>query len=90
MYYHSKVDKNQPEILRCLKKAGISYKPVHQIKGFCDIIVGFKGENYLFEIKLNKKAKLTIDEQKFHDNWKGSIYIVTSFNEILDVIYGKV
>jgi hypothetical protein len=86
--YHSKVDANQPEILRCLRKAGISYKPVHQIKGFCDIVVGFKGVNYLFEIKVDHKKKLSKAEQEFSDGWKGQYHIVTSFNEILNIING--
>lgn len=84
--YKSKVDNNQPDILKCLKKAGISYKPVHQIKGFCDLVVGFKNKNYLFEIKNDHKRKLTGLEPEFHDNWGGQIHIVTCFNEILDII----
>ena len=88
--YHSKVDANQPQILKQLKQLGISYKPVHQIKGFCDIIVGFKGKNYLFEIKPNDKAKLTSGEQLFHDYWSGQINVVTSIDEILNILNGKV
>ena len=88
--YHSKVDKNRPEILKCLRSAGITYKPVHQLKGFCDVIVGWKGKNYLFEIKPDHKAKLTKLEQEFKDKWKGSYYIVTSFNEILEILNGTI
>ena len=86
MMYHSKVDANQPEILKGLKKLGISYKPVHQIKGFVDLCVGYKGITYIFEIKPDKSKKLTPKEQEFVDGWQGQYKVVYSLEDILEAI----
>ena len=51
-----------------------------------DIIVGAFGKNHLFEIKGSAKDKLTANEKKFQRRWKGRVYVVRSFDEILPVI----
>ena len=84
--YHSKVDANQPAILKGLKKLGISYKPVHQIKGFADICVGHNGLTYIFEIKPDKSKRLTPKEQEFANGWNGQYKIVYSLEDILEAI----
>ena len=82
----AKVDVNQPEIVAGLRKVGFSVLIISQLKNCCDIVVGKDGRNWLLEIKPNVKAKLTEGEVKFHENWKGSVYIVTTVEEALEVI----
>ena len=84
----AKVDANHPEIVKELRKHhGITVKSVAQIKGFCDIIVGYKGKNYLYEIKDPSKPpsarKLTEKEKTFHNEWKGHIKIALTTEFIL-------
>lgn len=83
----AKIDSNHAEIVRQLKMlTGISVYSVAQLKKFCDIIVGFKGKNYLFEIKKGHKSKLTPGETLFQQNWEGQVKTITSVDEVLSEI----
>ena len=66
---NAKVDKNQPEIVEGLRRIGAKVKPVHQLKKFCDIMVGYRGKLFMMEIKsgddLPKKySKMTKKEKR--------------------------
>ena len=86
----AKVDANHVEITAALRGIGATVKPTHQLKGFVDLVVGFRGKNYLFEIKDGSKPpsarKLTGKEQEFHDTWNGSVCIVESVQDALNVL----
>lgn len=78
--------------LRCIPN--LSVVSTHTIgKGFPDIIVGYKGLNYMIEIKDGtkqpSKRKLTADELVFHMRWKGRIDVCKSFEEVLNLINEK-
>jgi len=67
----------------------------HEVgKGFPDIVVGYRGLNYMFEIKDGKKTaskkKLTQAEIKFHSNWTGQISVVEKIEDILNILKIKV
>ncbi|OED34242.1 hypothetical protein AB832_07750 [Flavobacteriaceae bacterium (ex Bugula neritina AB1)] len=47
----AKVDKNQPEIVKFLRSCGAQVLLTHQIKNAFDILVGFRGELFIMEIK---------------------------------------
>jgi len=84
---YCKVDINQSQIVEQLRiYPGISVKCVHIVKNFADILVGFEGRNYLFEIKTDVKKKLTEGEIKFQNNWTGQIDTIYSANDILRII----
>lgn len=90
----ARVDANQAEIVAALRSAGASVYPTHALgKGFPDIVVGFRGVNYLMEIKDGSKPpskrQLTPDEAEFHAAWAGTVHIVESVDDALDVIFGK-
>lgn len=84
-----KTDTNQKQIMDlCRKVPGLSVATIHTVgRGLPDLIMGYKGMNFLIEIKDGKKSasrkKLTPDEEKFHKNWKGRIDIVEKFDDIL-------
>ena len=86
----ARVDDNQPEIVRQLKQLGVTVLHVHQLKNCFDILVGYKGVNYAFEIKdpdkPPSKRRLTEGEQKFFDTWKGQINKVETLDEIIKII----
>jgi hypothetical protein len=56
--------------------------------------VGYRGLNYMFEIKDGKKTasqkKLTQAEIKFHSNWTGQISVVEKIEDILNILKIKV
>ena len=66
---------------------------VAQIKKFLDIVVGYNGINYLFEIKNPdyppSARKLTPDEKIFHDEWCGQADIILYTKDILEKINYK-
>ena len=86
--YAKKIDANQPEIVKQLRKLGISVELDHD-----DIICGWEGKTYWFEIKdvhcvskrtghIKESAKK--DSQKvLEKEFKGHYKIVSSFDEIL-------
>lgn len=86
-----RIDANQPAIVKALRKLGASVQTLHEVgKGCPDIAVGFRGANYLIEIKDGtkppRKRKLTDDEQEWHAKWNGTVYVVESIEQAMEVI----
>lgn len=80
-----RVDKNQTEIVNALRGIGATVQPIHTVgRGCPDLIVGFKGENYLLEVKNGSKSKLTPDELEWHRLWNGSVFQV---HDVTEAIY---
>jgi len=84
-------DANQDEIVEVLRDIGASVAITHQLgNGFPDLVVGFRGENFMLEIKDGRKApsaqRLTKDEEIFHRTWNGKVDIVKSVDEALKAI----
>lgn len=91
MKLKARVDRNQKEIVEHLREIGASVLVMAALgHGAPDLVVGYKSKNYLFEIKDGMKPpsaqKLTPDEQKFHDSWRGTIRIVHSWEDALAVL----
>lgn len=81
-----RVDRNQPEIVMALRKMGARVAELHVVgKGIPDICVGFRGANYLLEIK-TEKGKLTDDQWAWHELWTGQVAIVKTVDEALRAI----
>jgi hypothetical protein len=90
----ARIDANQNEIVKQLRKVGCSVLIVSQLKNCFDILIGFKGKNYAFEIKDGNKPpsqrKLTEGEKKFFNSWNGQVDIVTCLDDCLKIIDGKI
>ena len=76
-----KPDANQEGIVRGLRAAGATVTITSAIgHGFPDLAVGYRGNNYLLEVKdpgkSAAKRRLTADEQDWHDRWRGAVHIV--------------
>lgn len=84
--HFARVDSNQPQIVKELRKQGYSVQHVHELKNFVDIIVGFNGRNYLFEIKTDDKKKLTEGETIFFNNWTGQTNIICCSEDAINII----
>ena len=87
-----KVDDNQAEIVRDLRKMHFSVRSTAMVgNGFPDIVVGFLGNNWLFEIKDPAKPpsgrKLTPKEQDFQLDWRGQVHVVETVEDILDAMF---
>lgn len=86
-----RVDSNQKEIVKALRGVGATVQHIHEIgKGCPDILVGYRGLNYLMEIKDGNKPpskiKLTQDEKKWIAEWKGHVVVVNDIDQALWVI----
>lgn len=82
-----RVDANQKALTEALRARGCSVQPIHEVgKGTPDLLVGYMGRNYLFEIKDGDKPfsrrQLTDDEREWHKRWKGQVNVVHSIEEI--------
>lgn len=59
-------------------------------KGVPDLLVGYTGLNWLFELKdpdkPPSKTRLTPDQLRWHEAWKGQIHKVFSAGEIMVLI----
>ncbi len=86
-----RVDSNQKKIVQTLRAIGADVLHLHEVgKGCPDILVGFRNQNFLFEIKDSSlppsRRKLTEAEQEFHDSWRGQVAIITCADEALQII----
>ena len=89
-----RVDKNQKDITTALRKIGCSVFPTHMVgHGFVDIVCGYRGRNYLLEVKDGSlspsKKKLTIDQKLFHFGWQGQVAIVYSAEDAVKYIQSR-
>jgi hypothetical protein len=82
----AKVDRNQAEIVAALRQVGATVQHLHTVGQGCpDLLVGFRGVNYLLEVK-SSGGCFTPDEQAWHQAWSGEIHIVYSARAALQVI----
>jgi len=81
MKWDAKRDENEPEIVEALRGIGASVLLIDDI----DLIVGFRGVNYLMEVK-TAKGKLNKKQQKFFRGWQGQVNIVRSVDDALRLI----
>lgn len=79
----ARIDANQTQIVKALRKAGCTVQHLHSVgKGCPDLLVGRAGVNYLLELKDGAKSpseqKLTPDQVIWHSEWGGSVAVVNS------------
>ena len=87
----SKIDRNQPEIVDALRRAGASVQPLHSVGQGCpDLAVGFRGQTYLIETKDGSlppsRRKLTPAQTEWHAAWRGHVAVAKNISEALDAI----
>lgn len=82
------VDKNQPAIVAALREAGATVEQLHAVGHGCpDIVVGFRGVNYMMEIKNpHGRMKLTSLQRAWYGTWQGQVNVVSTIAEALYVI----
>lgn len=86
------LDSNHGHIVDALRRAGAT---VHSLAGLGDgapdLLVGFRGDTHLFEVKDGGKSpsrrKLRPSQKRWHLAWKGSpVVVVTTPHEALAAI----
>ncbi len=86
-----KIDSNQTEIVKALRKLGISVSVNHN-----DILCGYAGRTYWFEVKNPgcvspktgeiRPSNIKVTQYKLLETWKGHYSIVHSLEQILQEI----
>ena len=78
----ARIDSNQREIVAFLKIIGASVTSLAAVgRGCPDLLVGFKGMNYLFEIK-GEKGKVSNCQQLWHASWNGMVHVIRSVDDL--------
>jgi hypothetical protein len=90
----ARVDANQAEIVKKLRSIGASVLMTFQLKNCFDILVGYRKQTFIFEIKDPAQPpsarKLTAGEAKFKAEWRGSEYhVVHTFDEALAILTAR-
>lgn len=87
-----RVDNNQSQIVTELQQIGASVIDLSGVGGgVCDLLVGYRGVNYLMEIKNLEtgygKRGLNKNQKDLADEWRGSpIHVVYTGDEALKII----
>jgi Holliday junction resolvase len=85
----AKVDGNQVEIVKALRKIGANVLHLHQLgKGVPDLLACLGNRNVLLEVKVPGE-KLTKDQVEFIATWGGEMHIVHSPAEAVTAMVGK-
>lgn len=84
-------DANQPEIVAALRAVGATVQPLHTVGAGCpDLLVGWRGKNYLIEIKNGAKRPsdraLTRDQVEWHGGWRGQVSVAATVGDALSAI----
>lgn len=87
----AKTDSNQFAIVRVLRDVGATVQTLATVGGGCpDLLVGFRGVNYLMEVKDGEKIpsarQLTKDQVDWHGAWRGCVHVVTEPVQALKII----
>lgn len=90
----AKIDANQNEIVAALRKIGCSVQILSSVgRGCPDILAGFRGKNFLIEIKDGSKPpsgqKLTPDQVEWHANWNGQVNVANSVEAAIEIVTCK-
>jgi hypothetical protein len=90
----ARTDANQAEIVAALRKIGATVQPLHQVGAGCpDLLVGFRGVNWLIEVKdVNKppsRRQLTADQVYWHGGWKGQVATVETAGAAIAIVTGQ-
>jgi hypothetical protein len=52
------------------------------------LVVGYRGFNFMLEIKRDAAQELTDDQKAFHAGWRGQVHKVCSLKEIVTLMTG--
>lgn len=82
----ARVDRNQREIVAALRRVGASVQPLHTVGGGVpDLLVGFRGGNYLIEVK-SEKGIHSGDQVEWHGAWRGRVETARNVDDALSAI----
>lgn len=82
--YAARRDKTESTIVQALHDVGATVAPISGA-GVGDLLVGFRGQNYLIECK-TKRGKLTPAQVAFREAWQGQYAVCRTDIQALEAI----
>ena len=89
----ARTDSNHQEIVKALRDIGCTVLNTHQLKNAFDILVGYRGQLFIMEIKDGNKTpsqrKLTDGEIQCKGNFEKvgvPYYVVCSIDDAIDIV----
>jgi hypothetical protein len=85
---YTRPDDNHNDIVRTIKQIpGLDVIDLRDIgiKGVPDILIGYRGKNYLVEIKTNT-GRMSPEQAEHHHNWPGQTSVAWSIEAVLRII----
>ena len=80
------MDANQAEIVREIRAYGCSVYIASSVgTGFPDLVIGYRGKNYLVEVKTGT-GKLNQLQEDFRRGWKGQYTVITKAEDFIQLI----
>lgn len=83
-------DTNEKDIVKAIRRIGA--KVVHMDKP-CDLLVGYRGQNFLLEVKLpmgprggSSHSQLNDDQKDFDSTWPGQFDVVRTAEDAIEVL----
>ena len=88
-----KIDRNQTEVVEALREIGASVQILSAVgKGCPDLLCGYRGSNYLLEVKDGKLPpsgrRLTPDQKEWHAKWHGQVVVVDDWSMAVLTVRG--
>lgn len=79
--YRAKSDANEKTIIRALEQIGCT---VWRLRRPVDLLIGYRGQNGLLEVKNPDGRNRVEDSQdQFINDWKGHVYVVRTVDEAI-------
>jgi hypothetical protein len=89
----ARVDVNQPEIVEALRAVGAHVLHTHQLKNAFDLLIGFRGQLYIIEVKDGSKPpskrRLTDGELQCKEDFERvgvPYHVAESVGDALEII----
>lgn len=82
--YAAKRDENEKDIIDALQRMGAEVYRL-SASGLPDLLVGWRGINYLVEVKQNK-GKHTAEQIRFQQTWTGQQCTIRTVDEAIELL----
>ena len=84
--FNARTDKNQEELIKAIQAIGGTVIILAaRKKGTPDLLVGFRGVNYLIEVKTDKGV-LGDAQKQFLRDWRGQVNVARNLEDVLRII----
>lgn len=81
----ARVDNNQKAIVAALRQ--IPGVTVYHLQKPLDLLIGFRGLNYVVDVKGSRSTAITPPQVKFFAEWTGQAALAYSLDEVLEIIF---